>query len=215
MPGGWRKSALWKRSFAGARRKGAQSMEAQVRRQAREALTELLQQAQLQPGALAVIGCSTSEVRGEHIGTAGSTAVAAALLEGLLAAAGEHGVELAIQCCEHLNRALVVERRAAAGLTEVAAYPVPGAGGALAARAMEAFAAPVLVEEVCADAGLDIGQTLIGMHLRRVAVPVRLRAHRIGAAAVTAARTRPKLIGGPRAVYERPEADKHEGGKNT
>jgi len=111
---------------------------------------------------------------------------------------------LAIQCCEHLNRALVVERSTmeSYGLEEVSVVPVPRAGGALAAYAMRHFADPVVVESIQAHAGLDIGATLIGMHLRRVAVPVRLKQQKIGQAIVIAARTRPKLIGGPRACYE-------------
>ena len=181
-------------------------MEAAVREQAAAALQELIVQGELQPGSLIVIGCSTSEVIGRAIGTAGSQTAAQALLEGLRQVAEREKMVLAIQCCEHLNRALVVERKMLQqrSLTEVSVFPVPTAGGALAAQGMLQFAEPAVVEEIQADAGLDIGNTLIGMHLKRVAVPLRLQNNRIGEASVVAARTRPKLIGGGRAVYSRP-----------
>lgn len=177
-----------------------------IRSQTAQVAEELLAAAKLKPGAVLVIGCSTSEVQGEHIGSAGSIPVADAILDGLLDVCGKQDIFLAIQCCEHLNRALVVERQAQETyrLAEVSAVPVPKAGGALAARAMRRFTDPVLVETIEADAGIDIGQTLIGMHLRRVAVPVRLAVKTIGQACVIAARTRPKLIGGERAVYVMP-----------
>lgn len=173
-------------------------------RQTRDAAQELLDAAALPPGHILVVGCSTSEVQGEKIGSAGSTFVAAAILTALRRVCQRYGVFLAVQCCEHLNRALVVERQAAEryNLPEVRVIPVPHAGGALAAQAMLDFVAPVVVENIAAHAGLDIGCTLIGMHLRPVAVPVRLAHHTVGQALVVAARTRPKLIGGARAVYE-------------
>lgn len=179
---------------------------AEIGRQTAAAAEELLAQARLKPGQVLVVGCSTSEVRGAKIGSAGSEDVAAAILAALHKSCADRGVYLAVQCCEHLNRALVVERPAAEryGWEEVSVAPVPKAGGALAARAMRVFAEPVVVETVLAHAGLDIGSTLIGMHLRRVAVPVRLGQKSVGQAPVTAARTRPKLIGGTRAVYELP-----------
>lgn len=179
---------------------------AAVERQTACAAAELLAVAGLKPGQLLVVGCSTSEVRGEKIGSAGSDEVAKAIFAALSRCCAEKGVYLAIQCCEHLNRALVMERPAAEryGLEEVGVVPVPKAGGALAARAMRQFNDPVVVEAIAAHAGLDIGSTLIGMHLKRVAVPVRLAQRQIGQAPVTAARTRPRLIGGARAVYELP-----------
>lgn len=181
-------------------------MKAALEEQAAAALQELIDQGELQPGSLIVIGCSTSEVIGRAIGTAGSKTAAQALLGGLRQAAGRQKMTLAIQCCEHLNRALVVERdvQQRLNLPEVSVFPVPTAGGALAAQAMLQFEEPVVVEELQAEAGLDIGNTLIGMHLKRVAVPLRLQNNRIGEASVVAARTRPKLIGGCRAVYSRP-----------
>lgn len=172
--------------------------------QAKAAMDEVLQAAALEQGQLVVVGCSTSEVRGERIGTAGSEQVAGAILGGLSEACRSARVHLAVQCCEHLNRALVVERPVMErySLEQVAVVPVPKAGGALAAQAMHDFDDPVVVETICAHAGLDIGSTLIGMHIKRVAVPVRLTQKYVGQAFVTAAKTRPKLIGGARAVYQ-------------
>jgi uncharacterized protein (TIGR01440 family) len=166
-------------------------------------LTELGHKAGLRREQVLVVGCSTSEVLGAQIGTAGSDAVAKAIMGALIQYADEHGIRLAIQCCEHLNRALVVEGLTAAvyGLEIVNVIPVCGAGGALAAEAMRTIPGAVVVENIRANAGIDIGETLIGMHLKAVAVPLRLTTRTIGQARVTAAKTRPKLIGGPRAVY--------------
>lgn len=156
------------------------------------------------PGQILVVGCSTSEVGGAVIGTAGSMEVAEAILHALRDETFHWEGFLAIQCCEHLNRALVVEREILDmyGLEEVCALPVPHAGGALAAQAMHDFIDPVLVESIAAHGGIDIGSTLIGMHLKKVAVPLRLQQKTIGQALVTAAWTRPRLIGGARAVYK-------------
>jgi uncharacterized protein (TIGR01440 family) len=175
----------------------------QVRTQVTAAVEELLSVANLERGQVLVVGCSTSEVAGQRIGTAGSEAVARAILEPLWDVTQSRGIYLACQCCEHLNRALVVQREAAEryGWEQVTVVPVPKAGGAFAARAMHHMPGAVVVEEIRAHAGLDIGLTLIGMHLRKVAVPVRLSVTTIGQARITAARTRPKLIGGERAVY--------------
>lgn len=171
--------------------------------QVADAAKELVEIAKPKKGQVFVIGCSTSEVLGEKIGTAGSSEAARAMLGALSAVAKASGLSLAVQCCEHLNRALVVERETAErlGLTEVTVLPMPHAGGSMAAAAYESFDEPAVVETISAHLGLDIGQTLIGMHLKRVAVPVRLRYKRIGAAVLTAARTRPPLIGGERARY--------------
>ena len=170
----------------------------------REAAQELLTIAELTAGQVFVVGCSTSEVQGEKIGSAGSEAIAQVLLSELRQVAASQHVYLAIQCCEHLNRALVVERSAQQkyGWTEVAVMPIRHAGGALAAQAMHDFTDPVVVENITAQAGLDIGCTLIGMHLQSVAVPVRLATKQVGQALLIAAKSRPKLIGGARAVYE-------------
>jgi uncharacterized protein (TIGR01440 family) len=179
---------------------------AEIKRQTAAAADELLTVVGLGPGQILVVGCSTSEVRGAKIGSSGSAEVAEVILAALMESCRAKDVYLAVQCCEHLNRALVVERPAAEryGFEEVSVVPVPNAGGALAAQAMRGFTAPVVVETIEAHAGIDIGATLIGMHIKKVAVPVRLEQKYIGKAAVTAARHRPKLIGGARAVYELP-----------
>jgi uncharacterized protein (TIGR01440 family) len=168
-------------------------------------LTEFKDQAQLKPGQWLVVGCSTSEVIGEKIGTAGTVEVAEMIFQKVHRFAQETGVNLAFQCCEHLNRALVVERSTAEekGFDEVSVVPVRTAGGAMATYAFGAFKDSAVVEFIKADAGIDIGNTLIGMHLKHVAVPVRVGQKRVGHAQVTLAKTRPKLIGGTRAVYER------------
>ena len=171
---------------------------------ARQALAELLSLSRLEPQGIVVVGGSTSEVQGERIGTRPALEVGEALTAGLLAAAEAAGAVLAVQCCEHLNRALVIPRSVARsrGLQEVTARPVPGAGGALAAAYYTCLGSEAcLVGSLLADAGLDIGDTLIGMHLRPVAVPVRLSVKSIGGAHVAGARTRPPLIGGARAQY--------------
>ncbi|WP_378951115.1 TIGR01440 family protein [Pelosinus sp. sgz500959] len=165
--------------------------------------TELLEMAKMSPGQILVVGCSTSEVIGATIGSAGSTSVAEVILDSLRQVCSQNDIYLAVQCCEHLNRALVIEEEAARTyhLDQVMVVPIPKAGGALGAQAMSDFNQPVVVENICAHAGLDIGGTMIGMHLKAVAVPLRLTHKMIGQAFVIAARTRPKLIGGPRAVY--------------
>ncbi len=178
-----------------------------LRDEAKEALAQLAEGAQLRPGALVVIGCSTSEVAGAPIGTAPSLALAKELVMGFEAAAKEAALVLAYQCCEHLNRALAVDGRVVRerGLTEVTAFPLPGAGGAVASAAMLFDPGRHLVEALMADGGLDVGQTLIGMHIRPVATPIRLARRTIGQAVLTAAYARPKLIGGQRAAPARPE----------
>lgn len=177
----------------------------EYRKQIRAVLAELGAAASLAVSDLLVIGCSTSEVVGKMIGTASNALVAEVLMEEILAFADSTGVQLAIQCCEHLNRALVVEKETAReyALEPVSVIPHPDAGGALAARAAAVFQQPVVVEHLncLGRAGIDIGNTLIGMHLRPVAVPVRTKTAQIGQAAVVCARTRPKLIGGKRARY--------------
>ena len=175
----------------------------QLSASAAAAAEELIATAQPKPGRIFVLGCSTSEVLGSKIGTARSPETAEAIIKALLKVTRAHGLYLAVQCCEHLNRALVVEEEAmdAFGLTQVTVHPVPEAGGSAASKAYELFEHPVVAESVTADLGMDIGQTLIGMHLKRVAVPFRLQVKAIGEAVLTAARTRPPLIGGERAKY--------------
>ena len=155
-------------------------------------------------GKVLVVGCSTSEVRGNKIGTGGSMELAKAFYTTLQAVCQKHGMYLAAQCCEHLNRALVVDEAVMEkfGWQQVTVRPIEHAGGAFAAQAYNTLEHPVVVEEIKADMGLDIGQTLIGMHLKRVAVPVRLARKTLGDAVLTAAYVRPPLIGGQRAVYK-------------
>lgn len=170
--------------------------------QAYEAAAELCDRAGLKPGQILVVGCSSSEICGDRIGSNSSVEAARAVFDGISAALAERSVFLAAQCCEHLNRAVVVERDAVPGREIVNAVPQPKAGGSFAATAYSRFSDPVVLEEIRADAGLDIGDTLIGMHLKKVAVPVRLSRSEIGCAHIAAARTRPKYIGGGRAVYD-------------
>ena len=184
--------------------KGGIGMYEKITQEARTVLTELLDQAALRPGALLVVGCSSSEIVGAQIGKGSSMEAAQAAFRGIWPILQERGIALAVQCCEHLNRALIMERAVAErkGYEIVNVVPQPHAGGSFAVTAWNAFEDPVAVEAIQADAGIDIGGTLIGMHLRRVAVPVRTGLDHIGDAIVLCARTRPKYIGGPRAMYQ-------------
>ena len=177
---------------------------ADIRAQAEAAVRELIDVSGLRAGQLLVVGCSSSEIVGATIGHGSSLEAAEAAFAGIYPVLKDRGIFLAAQCCEHLNRALIVERAAAEkfGFEIVHVVPQPKAGGSFATTAWRNFDDPVAVEFVKADAGLDIGLTLIGMHLKHVAVPVRLGQIVIGEARVTAARTRPKYIGGERAHYE-------------
>lgn len=168
-------------------------------------LAEFQQQVSLSSEHILVIGCSTSEVIGKKIGTAGTTEVAEMIFTELKKWRDETGVQLAFQCCEHLNRALVVEKETALAkqLEVVSVIPVRSAGGAMAEYAYNHMNDPVVVEFLKADAGIDIGDTFIGMHLKHVAVPIRTSIRQVGHAHVTLAKTRPKLIGGARAVYSK------------
>lgn len=172
-----------------------------VREEARNAVSELIEIAKLKKGDIFVVGCSTSEVLGNKIGTNSSPDTAKELFCGLYEPLKERGIYLAIQCCEHLNRAIVTERQAVPYADIVNVVPQPKAGGSLATEAYNNFCEPVVLENIKADAGIDIGGTLIGMHLKAVAVPVRLSANKIGEANIIAARTRSKFIGGIRAQY--------------
>ena len=175
----------------------------EIKQASAAAMTELLDTAALKPGALVVVGCSSSEILGQRIGKGSSPEAAQAVVDAILPILQERKVLLAAQCCEHLNRALIVERATMVkyGLEQVTVMPRPKAGGSFATAVYAAMKDPVAVEFIKADAGLDIGNTLIGMHLKHVAVPLRLTVKHIGEAAVNAARTRPKLIGGKRAEY--------------
>lgn len=174
-----------------------------ITKQAHQAITELLDVAKLASGSILVVGCSSSEVCGQTIGKGSNLDIAKAVFRGIYPELKQHGIFLAAQCCEHLNRAIVIERAALPLTTEiVSVIPQPKAGGSFATTAYMEFLDPIVVEEISAHAGMDIGGTLIGMHLRRVAVPVRLSIKKIGEANILCARTRPKFIGGERAVYK-------------
>ena len=176
-------------------------MKNELYNQATALMEEFCEKAKLKPGDIMVIGCSTSEIIGSKIGTNSSPETAETVFEAIYSYAKERGIRLAVQCCEHLNRAIVTERKAVPFAEAVNVVPQPKAGGSFATQAYAHFENPVVVEEIKADAGIDIGSTLIGMHLKKVAVPVRLENKMIGEALVVAARTRPKFIGGARAVY--------------
>ena len=172
--------------------------------QAQLSAKELIDKAELKSGDVVVIGCSTSEVIGERIGTSGTVEVAQQIFDGLNSVFAEKGIFIAAQCCEHLNRAIIIESEKAdmLGLEKVCVVPHPRAGGSFATAAWHTMKNPAAVEEIRADAGIDIGFTLIGMHLKRVAVPLRLENNVIGEAKLNAAKTRAKYIGGERAKYE-------------
>lgn len=176
----------------------------EITAQAQTAVRELIEKAGLEEGDLFVVGCSSSEIGGHQIGSDSSVEIGKAVFEAIDSVLKEKKIDLAAQCCEHLNRAIILEKAAAArrGYPIVNAVPQPKAGGSFATAAYQGFQRPVAVEEVSAQAGIDIGGTLIGMHLARVAVPVRLSIDHIGAAHILCARTRPKFIGGERAHYD-------------
>ena len=166
------------------------------------AAAQLVEAAKLRRGQIVVIGCSSSEVVGHQVGSWSTPEVGQAIYEGLQSVFAPMGVYIAAQCCEHLNRALIVEREAVPSAEIVNVVPQPKAGGSFATACYQNFRHPVALEEIRADAGLDIGGTLIGMHLKKVAVPVRLQQKTIGEAMLLAARVRPKFIGGERAYYD-------------
>lgn len=175
-----------------------------IQQESYNAACQVMNAANLKAGDLFVVGCSTSEVMGSRIGTMSAPDAANAIFQGIQQAAQEKGIYLAAQCCEHLNRALILEKAAADqyGYEEVNVVPQPKAGGSFATAAYAAFHNPVAVENIKAHAGLDIGGTLIGMHLKAVAVPLRIEQKTIGKAHVLCARTRPRFIGGCRAIYD-------------
>ena len=175
---------------------------AQVKEESANAARQLAEAARLHKGQIVVVGCSTSEVVGHNVGSWSTPEVANAIFEGLNSVFAPMGVYIAAQCCEHLNRALIVEHEAVPNSEIVNVMPQPKAGSSFATAAYHSFRHPVALEEIRADAGLDIGGTLIGMHLKKVAVPVRLQQNQIGQAILLAARVRPKFIGGERAIYD-------------
>lgn len=175
----------------------------EIREQAKTAASELADAAKLKKGDILVVGCSSSEVMGLHIGKGSDINAAGAIYEGIQSVLRPKGIYLAAQCCEHLNRAVIVEKEALLPGTEIVnVVPQPHAGGSFAMTVYKNAKQPVAVEEIRADAGMDIGRTLIGMQLKKVAVPVRLSLDKIGDAILICARTRPKFVGGSRAVYD-------------
>ena len=189
--------------YRGADAQVDKALYCEIANDAKIAISELIEESKIKAGQILVIGCSSSEILGSKIGKGSSFEAARAVFEAIYPILKEKGIYLASQCCEHLNRALVIEEEAAEkyGLEIVAAVPQPKAGGSFATITYENMESPVLVESIKAHAGLDIGGTLIGMHLRQVAVPVRLSIYKIGEANILCARTRPKYIGGERAKY--------------
>ncbi len=173
-----------------------------IKNQCSNAVKELIQVAHLKKGDILVVGCSTSEVVGSKIGTNSDPNTAEQIFDGIYSVLKENEIYLAVQCCEHLNRAIVTEKQAVPFAEPVNAIPQKKAGGSLATIAYSSFKQPVVIEEIKADAGIDIGDTFIGMHLKKVAVPVRLSIKQIGEAHLTCVRVRPKFIGGSRAVYD-------------
>lgn len=174
----------------------------EIKNQASAVTEELCEKAKLKPGDILVIGCSSSEVCGDKIGSNSNLEVAQSVFAGIYEVTQKLNIFLAAQCCEHLNRAIIIEKEAVPFAEYVNVVPQPKAGGSFATTAYKTFTNPVAVEEIKADAGIDIGDTFIGMHLKKVAVPVRLENHNIGEAHITAARVRPKFIGGERAHYD-------------
>ena len=174
----------------------------EIKKQAEAVTREICEKANLKKGQILVVGCSSSEVCGDKIGSNSNLEVTQAVFGGIYEVTCEKGIYLAAQCCEHLNRAIIIEQEAVPFAEIVNVVPQPKAGGSFGTTAYKTFAHPVAVEEIKADAGIDIGDTLIGMHLKKVAVPVRLEHHEIGSAHIVAARVRPKYIGGERAHYD-------------
>ena len=176
-------------------------MENTLYSQTKALMQELIEKTKLQQGNILIVGCSTSEVVGSEIGTNSNPDAAATVFRAIYEYTQEKGIYLAVQCCEHLNRAVITERAAVPFAEAVNVVPQPKAGGSFATTAWGHFVRPVAVEHIRAKAGLDIGGTLIGMHMKEVAVPVRLSLKQIGEAPILCARTRPKFIGGERAHY--------------
>lgn len=182
---------------------GSDFMFEELTQQAKTAVLEIIEQAKIGRGSIFVVGCSSSTVKGENYGTASSMEIAQAIFDGIYPELKSRGIFLAAQCCEHLNRAIITEREAAEKLREpeVNVIPQPKAGGSFATITYNTLENPVAVEHIKADAGIDIGGVLIGMHLKEVAVPLVISVKNIGKAHITSARTRPKFIGGERARY--------------
>jgi len=174
-----------------------------IKRDLTQILDKFKEVVKLYPGDTLVVGCSTSEIIGRIIGKSSVYSLGEVIVAIFIDKFLPLQVNLAFQCCEHLNRALVVEYDFArqSNLEIVSVVPQEKAGGSVASAAYKYFKSPVLVEFIKADAGIDIGDTFVGMHLKHVVVPVRLDINKLGFANITFAKTRPKFIGGERAVY--------------
>jgi uncharacterized protein (TIGR01440 family) len=168
-----------------------------------KAIRELIEIVEPDSGEIFILGGSTSEIQGKEIGSATDLKLGKKIIEVIMEIMAEYELYLAVQGCEHINRSLVIEKKCQLlnHFSEVNVIPQRHAGGAFATEAFELFDEPVTVENMEADLGIDIGDALIGMHLKNVAVPVRLTIKEIGEAHLTAARTRLKLVGGVRAKY--------------
>lgn len=177
-------------------------MYSELTKQSESMTREIIEKSNLRKGQILVVGCSSSEVCGDKIGSNSNLEVAEAVFKGIYGVLEEKGIYLAAQCCEHLNRSIIVEKAAVPFADVVNVVPQPKAGGSFATTAYRTFDEPVALEEIRADAGIDIGGTLIGMHIKKVAVPVKLENNKVGEANVLAARVRPKFIGGMRAAYD-------------
>ena len=177
----------------------------QVRNEAKAAALEICQVAKLRKGQILVVGCSTSEVTGHKVGSYSSPELGQAIYDGIQEALQPQGIYLAAQCCEHLNRALVMEQKVLdeRRLTQVNVMPVPKAGGSTGAAAYLRFEEPAVAMAIQAEAAIDVGDTLVGMHIRPVAVPLRMpqENYKVGEAHVVMAYSRLPYIGGERAQY--------------
>lgn len=176
-------------------------MSDQLYEETKAIMEELIEASKLKAGDIVVVGCSSSEIKGENIGSASSPEIGEQVFKACYDVTKAHELNLACQCCEHLNRAIVCERKAQPEASEVNVVPQPNAGGSFSTAAYKHFEEPIVLENILAQAGLDIGNTFIGMHIEPVCVPLRLDHHRIGEAWVNACRRRPKSIGGERAHY--------------
>ena len=174
-----------------------------IERQTRQAMEELVKELDYPPDSIFLLGCSTSEISGKRIGKASNREIGEVVVGVVSELISEKGLALAVQSCEHINRAIVIEREVALknNYEIVNVVPADHAGGACAISAYGNMKDPAVIEFVHAVAGIDIGDTFIGMHINHVAVPVRLSVKEIGFAHVTAAKSRPKLIGGARAQH--------------
>lgn len=176
----------------------------QLARETQAITRDILEKSAIVTGQVFVLGLSSSEVAGGLIGKNSNAEIGRIIVQAVLEETKKRGLYLAVQGCEHVNRALVVEKEYAErkDLEIVNVLPSLHAGGSGQVAAFELMSDPVEVEEIVAHAGLDIGDTAIGMHVKRVQVPLVPFQRELGGAHVTALASRPKLIGGARAHYQ-------------